>query len=377
MAPFVWAGWLAGMIFPLKQRPGAFMFFPSADIGGAPQVNIDITHCVADLRPLIIFSKRPRNNQFKTLFHETGVDCLDLSPFIDRKIAHFVNFFFRGVLASWISRAGNPVVFGGESLYFYKVIPHLPRRIRCIELCHLPTWLPYSIGFVERIDTRVFSTRHLQNLVMRQYEAAQILPELRQRLCFIENAIDLPEEEKSDHALLEVVFIGRGAPQKRVPLIGAIARQMHEAGDPVHFSFVGDVQNVLDPSSLPYCRFYGNVSDSTMMRTIYRGSDVLLLTSAYEGLPVVVMTMMAYGRTIVTTAVNALPDYIRHMDNGLLITETDDGRIVEQGIAWLRLLIRQPELLKQFGEKNRELAIQKFNRRVFCKEYRQLFIPKA
>ncbi len=48
------------------------------------------------------------------------------------------------------------------------------------------------------------------------------------------------------------------------------------------------------------------------MNKIYNETDILLLTSAFEGLPVVVMMMMAYGRVVISTAVNGIPDYIKH-----------------------------------------------------------------
>ena len=37
MAPFVWMGKLAGLLFPLKTKHTVFLFFPNADIGGAPE----------------------------------------------------------------------------------------------------------------------------------------------------------------------------------------------------------------------------------------------------------------------------------------------------------------------------------------------------
>ena len=257
MFPFVLAGKFYGRFSPAPTKHNLFLFFPSADIGGAPQVNADITRCISDGRPLIIFSKKPRNNKFRELFKIEGIEVLDLHPYIDRKIFHFVNFFYRGVLASWINRSENPVVFGGESLFFYKVIPHLDRKVSCVELCHLDTWFPYTIGFIERIDHRIFSTLKLKEAVVALYQKNHIRRELYDRLHFIENAIDIPDYSNVTNRELEVVFIGRGSPQKRVHLAVAIARKMQEKGAPVHFSFVGDVENMISPADFPYSVFTG------------------------------------------------------------------------------------------------------------------------
>lgn len=374
MFPFVLVGKIYGLLFPLKTKHSVFLFYPNADIGGAPKVNADITACISDAKPIIFFSKKPRNNQFRELFNMPGVRVIDLHKRIDKKVFHFINFFYRGIIASWINAAEKPMVFGGESLFFYKVIPHIKKDIPCIELSHMGTWLPYNIGFIYRINKRIFSTLQLKKAVIQQYKENNIETALYTRLHFIDNAIDIPEYEPVTNNRLEVVFIGRGSPQKRADRTAAIAKKMYEANDPVHFSFVGDVENVINTTDYPYCRFYGNIKDNELMKRIYEQADVLILTSAFEGLPLVVMTMMAYGKVVLSTAVNGIPDYIKHMDNGLLISETEDDKIIEQGVTLLRLLINNPGLKLSLGKKNRELAKEKFSKETFCKTYRGILV---
>lgn len=372
MFPFVVLGKFFGVLFPLKTSHHLFLFFPNGDIGGSPRVNIDITNCVKDRRPLIIFSKKPKNNQFYKKFAEMGVRIIDLAPYIDNKFLHFVNFFFRGVVAAWVNRSAHPVIFGGECMFFYKMLPHVKKSVKCIELCHLPTWLDYNIGFIARIDKRIFSTLKLKEQVGRQYDRNRIRDVFYERLLFIDNAVDIPSASTAENDTLEVVFIGRGAPQKRVHLIAEIARRMYGSGDKVHFSFVGDVEKIINPADFPFSKFYGNVNDELLMDKIYRQSDVLILTSAFEGLPIVIMTMMAHGKVVLSTAVNGIPDYIEHMKNGLLIYDTEENEIVNKGVELLRLLLLQPDLKSILGKKSREVAIEKFSRTIFCKQYRKI-----
>jgi glycosyltransferase involved in cell wall biosynthesis len=372
MSPFVMAGKLYGNLFPLKTKHNVFLFFSTADIGGGPKVNAQIAECIKEQRPLIIFSKKPNNNEFLHLFNIKGVRIIDLHKFIDNKAFHFLNFFFRGVWAARINKQQKAVVFGGETIFFYKIIPHLRKDINCIELCHLATWLPYSIGFIDRINLRIFSTEYLKQEVEKQYEENNLGSDYFHKLLFVENAIDLPEHKHIENKKLEVVFIGRGSTQKRIHLCAAIAEKMKLANDPVHFSFVGDVEKVIDISKYPYCKFYGNIKDEELIKTIYQQSDVLLLTSAFEGLPVVVMQMMAYGKVVVATAVNGIPDYIRHRQNGLLITATAEEEIIEEGVKLLRQLINNSALKISIGQQNRKAAQEKFSYEPFCSKYRSL-----
>jgi len=241
-------------------------------------------------------------------------------------------------------------------------------------LCHLATWLPYSIGLADQITMRICSTLRLKENILQQYRENDVPAHLYERLHFIENKIDIPPYQEIHNSRVEIVFIGRGAPQKRVHLIAAIAARMHALDMPAHVSFVGDVDKVIDPAEFPFCTFYGNVNNDELMHRIYRQSDVLILTSAYEGLPLVVMQMMAYGRVVLSTAVNGIPDYITHMENGLLIRSTEEDAIVEEGIALLNLLIEQPALRSVLGRRSMEIATQKFGGEVFCSEYRKVLL---
>lgn len=372
MFPFVLLGKLAGRLFPLKTRHTIFLFFPSADIGGSVKVNADILNCIKEHKPLIIFSKKPKNNQFRHLFEMEGVRILDLHRYIDNKWFHFINIFFRGVLAANINREENPVVFGGEGLYFYKVIPHLKNSVRKVELCHLNTWFNFSQAFIKYIDCRIFSTPKIKRDVELQYRENNIPQAYFEKLFFIDNKITIPPRQEIKNPVLEVIFVGRGAPQKRVHLIAAIAKKMHEQGSPVHFSFVGDVEDIVPEQTHPYCKFYGNVKDEQALHTIYQQSDVLLLTSAYEGLPLAIMEMMARGKVVLSTAVDGIPDYITHKENGLLITETLESAIIEAGVKLLDLLIADPALRQTIGENSYQFAVNHFGGEVFCSSYQKI-----
>jgi len=374
MFPFVVLGKLAGILFPLKTAHNIFLFFPAADIGGSVKVNADIIECIRDQKPVIIFSKKPKNNQFRGLFEKEGVRIIDLHKYIDYKIYHFINFFFRGVLSSWINKSDHPVIFGGESLFFYKMLPHVKKNTKKVELCHLNTWITYSLGFVKYIDIRIFSTPKIKRDVEELYDRNHVPRSFFNKLIFIDNKVDIPPFKEIANDILQVLYVGRGASQKRVHLIAEIARQMQQAGDRVHFSFAGDVENIIPAYVREYVTLYGNVREEKELHNIYMGSDVLILTSAYEGLPIVIMDMMARGKIVISTAVDGIPDYITHLENGLLITEKEETKIIQQGVELLRLLITQPELKKEMERNSYQYAVKHFGGETFCQSYRNILI---
>ena len=376
MSPFVFLGKLAGKLFPLKTKHYLFLFSPSADIGGSIKVNAEIMECVKDQKPVVIFSRKPKNNQFRHLFEKEGVRIIDLHKYIDNKLYHFVNFFFRGVLSAWINKANKPVVFGGESLFFYKILPHVKKEARKIELCHLNTWINFSQAFAKYIDCRIFSTKKIKRDVENQYRLNKAPLSFFDKLYFIDNKIEVPPYQEITNTTLQVLFVGRGAPQKRVHLLAAIAKQMHEAKKAVHFSFVGDVENIISDEIKSYCTLYGHIKDEQTLHEIYVKSDVLILTSAYEGLPIVVMDMMARGKVVVSTDVGGISDYITHGENGLLIIETEEEQIIKRGIELLELLINNPDIRKNIGKRSYQYSLKHFSGEQFCKSYTKILLDR-
>lgn len=370
MFPFVLLGKIVGSIFRLKTKHRIFLFFPSADIGGSIKVNADIANCIREEKPLIIFSKKPKNNEFRYLFDIDGVRILDIHKYVDNKLYHFVNFFFRGVLSAWINNVQNPIILGGESMYFYKIVPHVKKETRIIEVCHLNTWFNFSQAFIKYIDYRIFSSPQIKRDAEDQYKKNGVPARYYERMHFVDNMIDVPAYTQVKNEQLQVVFIGRGAPQKRVYLIVKIAEKMHKMGRKVHFSFVGDVEQLVPDDVREYVTMYGNIKDKNKLNEVYQKSDVLLLTSAFEGLPIVVMEMMARGKVVVSTAVGGIPDYISDKQNGMLISVTDENEIVNKGVEILTLLVENEQLRSSLGLSAYNYAQNHFSKKAFDENYR-------
>ncbi|MBK7558783.1 MAG: glycosyltransferase [Chitinophagaceae bacterium] len=89
-------------------------------------------------------------------------------------------------------------------------------------------------------------------------------------------------------------------------------------------------------------------------------------------MPIVVMQMMAYGKVVISTAVNGIPDYIHHEENGFLIRATDENEIIKEGVTYIETLLQNPDMRINLGKRSREIAFEKFNRQAFCTHYRRL-----
>jgi glycosyltransferase involved in cell wall biosynthesis len=372
--PFILSGMLIGYLFPQKKGSPYYLFFASDTIGGATKVNADILKILAPYGPSVIFSKRYGNSGFAAHFQLPGVQILDFRDRIDNKYRYFLNIVYRGILAAWINRADAKVVFGGESLYFYKVIPYLKKSIKVVELCHLPTWLNYSQALIPYIDQRIVSVPKLKRNIEAQYAANGVPAHYLERLSFIDNWVEIPDFKKQMHETLRVLFVGRGAAQKRVHLISRIAEELLRARANVEFTFVGDVSTLVSDYVREHTGIHEFISDPDELAAIYDRSDILILTSAYEGLPIVVMDMMVRGKVVLSTAVDGIPDYITHLETGLLIQELEnEDEIVREGAALIRNMQQDRQLLKRIGDNAYRFARERFLRNLFEARYRDVF----
>jgi len=370
--PFVMIGKIVAKFYKLKTKHGIFLVYSNADIGGSTRVNIELAKCLRNKNPLIIFTKKPKNNLFYQKFKDLNIAIIDLHKLIDVKSFHFINMIFRGVVSEWSQQSNIEAIIGGENIYFYKIIPFLDKNIKRIEISHVDAWLNYSIGFHDLIDYRIFSTENLKKKVELQYRHCNMHKNEFEKLKFIENGIEFKALSSTNNERMQVFFIGRGSPQKRVHLAIGIAEIIHQKQIPIDFNFVGDVNNVIAINKYPYCKFYGDVFDEKSMNEIYQKTDVLLLTSAFEGLPIVIMEIMAQGKTVVSTAVDSIPDYIVNNKNGFLIHSKKEEDIIEEGANYIIELNNKHELRAEFGIKNQEIAREKFNLDYFCKNYNEL-----
>lgn len=95
----------------------------------------------------------------------------------------------------------------------------------------------------------------------------------------------------------------------------------------------------------------------TDISTILSITDIGLLVSIREGLPRSVMEMMAMEKPVIGTDIRGNRDLIVNGENGYLIPIKDPVQIAEK----CYLLLNNVDLMKQFGEKGRELIQHQFS----------------
>jgi glycosyltransferase involved in cell wall biosynthesis len=368
------AGRAIGRSWPRKNSSGLFFFFPFYQVGGAEKIHADIIACVADQKPYLFFTNRSKDQKFKSLFEKSG-RVFDLSSLINNRYAYYL---YLGALSSFINRHERAVVFGCNSVFFYHLLPHLRKDVRRLDLIHAfgGDIEHVSLPFVHEIDARVvYSSRAFSDL-KHQYSSQGIDLKLLNRITFIDNQVAIPETraEKPERGRLRVIYVGRGAEEKRVHLIGRAADECRRTGVPAEFIFVGDVAGAIEIEHRDACIFKGEIGRFDELEKIYNEADVLVLTSRSEGFPVVIMEAMAHGVVSVSTDVGGIADHLKDGVNGLLIRAEDEAEIVASLVTLVEQLAADRDSLSQMSRNAYDYARQHFGPLKFCEAYRRLIL---
>ncbi|MGQ9667116.1 MAG: glycosyltransferase [Anaerolineae bacterium] len=129
------------------------------------------------------------------------------------------------------------------------------------------------------------------------------------------------------------ITVGRLAPPKGLPHLLRAARLLADAGRRFRLLIVGDgplraeLQDLAGVLKLtPWVTFLGARSDAPVLVT---ASDAFVLASEWEALPMALLEAMACCKPAVVTRVGAIPEVVRHGEEGLLVPPADPEALAQ------------------------------------------------
>lgn len=375
--PFILLGrWIAALK-PLHQEYQVFFFFPFYHTGGAEKVHALITQAVGNRNYIIFFTRKSVDKTFYTDFEKSGCTIKDISAYTDNKWLYFFNLIYRGIITGYINKQNNkPVVFNGQCNFGYKISPWVNSNIKQIELIHsFNTFSWIRIPFIPFIYKTVMISKVRVGNHLEQYKKIKVPETFNYRITYICNGIELPNETRvKDYSTpLNVLYVGRGTPEKRVHLVAKIAEQVKQQNASINFVIAGDVANAIPENLQAYCELRGNIDDAKQLADLYKQAHVLLITSNTEGFPIVVMEAMAYGCAIIATPVGDLPVHVQ-AENGFITSTIDEAKVVGEMTQFIFQLSNDRRLLESLGQHNIDYAKEHFDIELFNKKYQELVI---
>jgi glycosyltransferase involved in cell wall biosynthesis len=376
--------WLPSLIIlgPLalmrkKSSTGLFFFFDRYAMGGAQKVYLDILEAVEDIEKDLFFTRASPDDTLKRQFEaspNTGIHHIRwcCEPIIFRLFS--VHYF-----AFYINRHRGARVLGSNSTFFYDLLPFLSKSVFTIELLHNFTYGKRGMEFFGLLNHRFLSVRAViddatrQNII-KQYQTTGIGNQYVERIRLIEFGVTIPTHlRKNFEKPLQIVYAGRGGPQKRIHLINLIAEYFIRSDQAVAFHFAGTAIDDLSTTVKENSRLHGLISDDREMIKIFTACHVLLMTSAYEGFPMVIKESMANGCVPVVTGLAGIRSHLLHGSQSLLIDELiNEPEIVREAIAHIEYLLENRQVLEELSGTCHEYARLHFDKTRFREQYRAL-----
>lgn len=367
---------LGGML-PFRNRSNLFFFFPFCHIGGAERVHADIVNCFAAEHPWLFFCKwSPRPGVLRADF-DKAARTFNLSLLLK-----YTYPLSAGFMAGFINRHPNGVVFGCNTLFFYKMLPYLSKNIRAVDLLHAfgGGAEEFSLPVVHHLDKRVVITAQTRNDLTTQYNAKGIDSAMCKRIELIENRVTIPTVYPGKPAAekLNILFVGRNSEEKRVHIVGRVAALCLNRGIPVMATMVGaDLIGGVAGSDRPFCNFTGEVTDPRLLRELYERAHLLLLTSSREGFPMVIMEAMAEGVVPIATNVGGISRHLKTGVNGWLIENSPvEAIIVEAMFAQIEKMSKDRDQLMSMSRSAYHYARDNFGGERFCGRYRSIILDQ-
>lgn len=361
-----------------KFETNLFFFFPFYHIGGAEKVHLEIVKTISSKNPIVFFTLPSADKNFLKDFKASS-DVFELYEYIRKH--PLLRRRLIAILFNKINNIENAVVFSCNSLFFYENIPKLSPHVKCIDLLHgfVHTGEPgaehWSLPYVNRINARVVINEKTKKDLLNLYTENGLSNILENRIHIIKNFVRVPDtlEDKST-GKLNVLFVSRNSPEKRIGLIGNVGNEIAKQNIGLLTMLGTDLKQSVDPEFINNIQFLGGISDEKLIYKEYSNAHVFILLSTREGMPLSIMEAMANGCVIISTNVGGISYDVKEGQNGYLINnDLDEKGIWEQAIALLQNINADRNLLQIISHNNYAYATKYFSRSNFEKNYQALF----
>ncbi len=201
-----------------------------------------------------------------------------------------------------------------------------------------------------------------------------VIPFIKNKTVTVHNGIsDMKDEyKKQDYSKddLKITMIARYCPQKDPYTLIQAVGELNNEGYNVKLDLYGygqEEQKVLEEIkkyNTQNIRNCGSISDDL---PIFKNYDIYSLISNWEGLPISIIEAMAAGMPILISDICGNSELIK--DNGFLIPRKDVTELKQK----IKLFYDNRDLLKEMGEKSRELYEKEFEANVMVEKLLSLY----
>lgn len=368
-------------IFDLKKIKQAEIvcFFPYYHTGGAEKVHLNIVKALAHKNVCVIFTLNSSTTNFQEQFRVNS-QCIEINSIVNKRNS-FVNYLLKKCIYTNINKSNNcKAIFGSNAIYYYEILPFISSKIVRIDLFH---------NFFEN-DNREINVAHSAPMIthriaindtakkdiLKFYMKYQVDPCYYDNILIIENGIERTNDTycQKQEKLFKIGFLGRWCFEKRPMLFLEMARKVKDRYPIVSFVMAGTgMRSNLDLILDSGVEFLGEITDKAVLNQLYKELNIVLLPSIYEGFPLIIMEAMSYGVIAISTKLDGISEHITNDENGILINEIEENKIVKEFCNSIFQLIENKKTRNDLSHNSFLYAQEHFRIEKFNESYQKLF----
>lgn len=164
-----------------------------------------------------------------------------------------------------------------------------------------------------------------------------------------------------------VAFVGRISPEKGIPLLLQVARNLPE----IAFQIAGNARpGYLDQLNIPKNVIFKGMLNEENLTTLYSNARFLVMTSScYEGFPMVLLEAMAHKLPVIAPNLAGNPEILEENVNGLLFQPGSERSLK----AVIKKLWNDQELSKKLSKKSVEKIQNKFGTKLYVNKLEKVY----
>ena len=188
--------------------------------------------------------------------------------------------------------------------------------------------------------------------------------------------VPAPYSSRAHARPLELLYVGALACSKGISSIVKAVAMCRAVGCPIRLTLVGEwseasfrdevLDYVAQESLQEQVRFAGRVTGEEKWG-YYRRAALLVHPTEWDGQPLTILEAMAMGLGVVATRVGAIPDTVRHEENGLLLPDAEPSTVADA----IQQLANDPGSLEKIMRANRARYESEFTLEAYLQRVEQ------
>jgi len=250
------------------------------------------------------------------------------------------------MLASQLSGVGYSITFHGPHIFFEPTLLALREKVKYAKfiVCISNYCRSQMMLFSDTEDWHKLKIVHC-GVDVSQYPFAQ------------------PKLEASSETAVKLLYVGRLAAEKGVPVLLRSLIALKNEGYSFHLTLLGDgperaaLETEVNTHGLTKMVHFGGFASQEKVRDTLLDSDVFILPSFAEGVPVSLMEAMACGVPVIGTNVGGVTELIEHGISGMVVAPSDEVALKNAILCY----IKHPELRESVRLAARNTVESNFN----------------